>query len=69
MGRHVVIVAGSVLAGVTLEEGVAVHAMSGINKRCATFGIYARIPARRIVERRRDLLALEQAFTASRNAS
>jgi len=63
IGRHVVIGTGSVvLPGVTLEEGVAVGAMSLVNTDCTTFGIYAGIPARRIAERRRDLLTVEQAF-------
>lgn len=63
LGRHVIVGAGSVvLPGVTLEEGVAVGALSLVQADCAAFGIYAGTPARRIKERRRDLLALEQQF-------
>lgn len=60
IGRHVIIGAGSVvLPGTLLEEGVAVGSLSLINKSCASFGVYAGIPARRVSERKRDLLALE----------
>ena len=63
LGRHVIVGSGSViLPGVTLEEGVAVGALSLIHKRCEAFGIYVGNPARRIRERKRDLLELEQHF-------
>lgn len=59
--KHVIVGSGSViLPGVLLEEGVAVGALSLINKKCAAFGIYAGSPARRVKERKRDLLELEQ---------
>lgn len=61
VGRHVVIGCGAVvLPGVELEEGVAVGALSLVNRSCAAFGIYAGIPARRVAERSRDLLELER---------
>lgn len=63
MGKHVIVGAGSViLPGVTLEEGVAVGALSLIHKRCEAFGIYVGNPARRIKERKRDLLEVEKQF-------
>ena len=63
LGRHVIVGCGSViLPGVTLEEGVAVGALSLVYERCEAFGIYAGNPARRIKERKRDLLKLEQRF-------
>jgi galactoside O-acetyltransferase len=63
VGRHVIIGSGSVLLpGVTLEEGVAVGALSLVNKNCDAFGIYAGNPAKRIKERKRDLLELETIF-------
>jgi len=63
LGKHVIIGTGSViLPGVTMEEGVAVGALSLINKRCQAFGIYSGNPARRISERKRDLLDLEIDF-------
>jgi acetyltransferase-like isoleucine patch superfamily enzyme len=63
VGRHVIIGAGSVLLpGVTLEDGVAVGALSLIKQNCRAFGIYAGSPARRIGSRTRDLLELEGQF-------
>ena len=61
LGKHVIVGSGSViLPGVTLEDGVAVGALSLVTKSCKAFGIYAGNPARRIAERKRDLLELEQ---------
>lgn len=66
VGRHVIVGSGSViLPGVTLEDGVAIGALSLINKNCRTFGIYAGSPAKLIKERKRDLLELEKAFLSS----
>jgi galactoside O-acetyltransferase len=65
--KHVIVGSGSViLPGVTLEEGVAVGALSLITKNCAAFGIYSGNPARRISERKRDLLEIEKRFLASK---
>lgn len=67
LGKHVIVGSGSViLPGVTLEEGVAVGALSLVTKSCKAFGIYAGNPARRLSDRRRDLLLLEQRFMASK---
>jgi dTDP-4-amino-4,6-dideoxy-D-glucose acyltransferase len=61
LGRHVIVGSGSViLPGVTLEDGVAVGALSLVNKDCAAFGIYAGNPIRRVKERKRNLLDLEK---------
>lgn len=60
VGRHAIIGSGSVvLPGVVLDDGVSVGALSLVNRSCSPFGIYAGVPARRIKERKRDLLALE----------
>jgi len=67
LGKHVVVGSGSViLPGVTLEDGVVVGALSLVNRNCEAFGIYVGNPARRVKERKRDLLELEQRFTASK---
>lgn len=61
IGQHVIVGAGSViLPGVRLETGVAIGALSLVTKSCQLFGVYAGVPARRIKERRQDLLTLEQ---------
>ena len=66
IGRHVIIGAGSVvLPGVVLEEGVAIGALSLVSKNCKAFGIYSGVPARRIKERKKDLLELEKSFKAT----
>jgi len=67
LGKHVIVGSSSViLPGVTLEDGVAVGALSLVSRSCEAFGIYAGNPARRVKERKRDLLKLEQLFMASR---
>lgn len=61
IGRHAIIGAGTViLPGISLDEGVAVGALSLVTKSCSAFGIYSGVPARRIGERKRDLLELEK---------
>ena len=67
LGRHVLVFGGSVvLPGVTLEEGVVIGALSLIKKDCEAFGIYVGNPARRIKDRKRDLLELEKRFTTNK---
>lgn len=68
IGRHVIIGSSSIiLPGVTLEEGVAIGALSLVKKDCKAFGIYIGSPVKRISERKRDLLELEIQFINSRN--
>jgi dTDP-4-amino-4,6-dideoxy-D-glucose acyltransferase len=71
VGCHVIIGAGSiVLQGVTLEEGVAIGALSLVKKDCQSFGIYAGVPAKKIGERKRDLLTyLPQLHDFEKSAS
>lgn len=60
LGKHVIVGSGSViLPGIMLEDGVAVGALSLVTKNCRAFGIYAGNPAKRLKERKRDLLELE----------
>lgn len=66
LGKHVIVGSGSViLPGVTLEEGVAVGALSLVTKSCKAFGIYVGNPAKFIKERKRGLLDLEKALLSS----
>ena len=70
LGKHVIVGCGTViLPGVILEEGVAVGALSLVQKNCQAFGIYAGTPAKRIKERKRDLLKIEQRFITANNAT
>ena len=49
LGKHVIVGSGSViLPGITIEEGVAIGALSLVSKNCKEFGIYTGNPARRI---------------------
>jgi dTDP-4-amino-4,6-dideoxy-D-glucose acyltransferase len=61
IGRHVIIGAGSVvLPGVNIEEGVAIGALSLVKKNCRSFGIYIGVPAKRISDRKHNLLEKEK---------
>ena len=69
IGRYMIIGAGSiVLPGVTLEDGVAVGALSLEKKDCESFGIYIGVPAKRIGERKRNLLELKKKLTNFMNS-
>jgi dTDP-4-amino-4,6-dideoxy-D-glucose acyltransferase len=64
IGRHVIIGAGSIiLPGVTLAEGVAVGALSLVKNDCQSFSTYAGIPAKRIGDRKQNLLEIETKLT------
>jgi len=61
VGRHVIVGAGSIiLPGVTLHEGVAIGALSLVSKSCRDFGVYTGVPAKRIKERDKNVLKLEE---------
>ncbi|MBV8658143.1 MAG: acyltransferase [Burkholderiales bacterium] len=61
IGRHVIVGSGSiVLPGVTLHEGVAIGALSLVNRSCNPFGVYAGTPAKWIKARSSGLLSLEE---------
>ena len=63
IGKHVIIGAGSmVFPGVILAEGCSVGAMTLISKSTKPWGIYVGNPAKRIKERKQDLLELEIKF-------
>jgi acetyltransferase-like isoleucine patch superfamily enzyme len=70
VGRHVIVGCNSViLPNIALADGVAIGALSLVNKDCVAFGIYAGSPAKRIKERSPNLLALEQAFLAANQSN
>lgn len=68
LGKHVIVGSGSViLPGVSLQEGVAIGALSFVHCSCKPFGIYAGCPAKFVKERRRDCLELEKIFVSNAN--
>jgi acetyltransferase-like isoleucine patch superfamily enzyme len=68
LGRHVIIGASSVVfPGVTLAEGSSIGAMSLVTKSTEAWGVYTGIPAKRVKERKRDMLELEQKFIKEHN--
>ena len=63
LDRHVIIGAGSVVfPGVKIAEGCSVGAMTMVNKSTEPWGVYIGVPAKRVKNRSRDLLNLEQKF-------
>ncbi|MFV0453636.1 MAG: acyltransferase [Pseudomonas sp.] len=63
LGRHVIVGAGSIVfPGVEIAEGCSVGAMTLIHKSTQAWGVYLGNPARRIKERKKDLLELERKF-------
>lgn len=67
--KQVIVGANStILPGVIIREGCSIGAMTLVNKSTNPWGIYAGIPARRIKERKKDLLELEKQFIKEREA-
>lgn len=65
-GRHSAVGAGSlVLAGAKFSEGAILGAMSRVGRPLKPWSTYEGIPARRMRERSRDLLAQEEEYLAS----
>jgi galactoside O-acetyltransferase len=68
IGRHVIVGAHSViLPGTILEEGAAVGALSLAHGRLRAFTTYSGVPARRIAERQKGMLELEEALRKQRS--
>lgn len=67
--KHSIIGTSSiVLPGLTLAEGTSVGAMSMVTKNTEPWSIYFGIPARKIKNRRRDLLEMERLFESRAQA-
>jgi acetyltransferase-like isoleucine patch superfamily enzyme len=63
IGRHAIIGAGSiVMPGVVVADGCSVGANSLVTKSTEPWGVYVGSPARRIMERKKDLLRLEAEY-------
>lgn len=64
--KHVLVGTGStILPGVILGEGTSVGAMSLINKSLDAWGIYVGIPCKKIRDRAKNILQLEEEFLGS----
>jgi len=65
LGRHSIVGAGStILPGADLAEGTSVGAAALVLKPTEPWSIYVGNPARKIRDRKRDLLKLERQFLA-----
>jgi acetyltransferase-like isoleucine patch superfamily enzyme len=63
IGKHVIIGASSIIfPGVHLAEGCSVGALALVSKSTKPWGVYVGNPAKRVKERKKDLLKLEQQF-------
>lgn len=63
VGKHVIVGSGSViLPGTELPEGCAVGALSLVKNRTEDWSVYAGIPAKRVKERKKTILELEEKF-------
>jgi acetyltransferase-like isoleucine patch superfamily enzyme len=63
VGKHVIIGAGSVvMPGASIATGCSIGAMTLVSQPTKEWGVYVGIPARRLKERKKDLLKLEQQF-------
>jgi len=61
IGRHVIVGTNSMIfPGVHLAEGCSIGAMTLVNRSTEPWGIYVGNPAKRIKERKKDLLTLEK---------
>jgi acetyltransferase-like isoleucine patch superfamily enzyme len=66
IGRHCIVGTNSLIfPGVTLGEGCSVGAMSMVTKSTEEWSMYFGIPAKKLKDRKRDLLTLEQDYLNS----
>ena len=66
VGRHTLIGTNCVIfPGVTLGEGTAVGACSLVIRDTASWSVYTGIPAKKVKERRKDLLLMEEDYIRS----
>lgn len=66
IGRHSIVGTYSVIfPGVILAEGTSIGAMSLVTKSTEPWSVYFGVPAKKIKNRRRDMLELEQQYLAS----
>jgi dTDP-4-amino-4,6-dideoxy-D-glucose acyltransferase len=63
IGKHVIIGSGcSIIGACNIGEGCSIGAMSLVQKELSPWGIYVGIPCKRLKERKKGLLKLEEQF-------
>ncbi|MEI7603290.1 MAG: acyltransferase [Opitutae bacterium] len=63
LGKHVIVGSGSIiLPGVTIGDGSCVGALSLVTKSLDEWGVYFGSPVRKLKERSKDMLKLEEQF-------
>lgn len=63
IGRHVIVGSGSViLPNVIINDGAAIGALSLVKTNCQSYAVYAGNPAKKLKDRKRDLIKKEDAF-------
>ena len=68
--KHVIIGANSIiLPKVTINEGSSVGALSLVNKSLDPWGVYAGIPVKKLKNRSKNLLKIENIFLSKKNFS
>lgn len=66
--RQVIVGAGSmIMPGVTVAQGCSIGAMTLVNKSTKPWGIYLGIPAKKVKNRKQNLLELEKQFLEENN--
>lgn len=66
LGRHVIVGTNSIIfPGVNVAEGCSIGAFTMLTKSTKPWGIYFGIPAKRIKERKKDLIGLEKIYLAN----
>lgn len=65
--KHSIVGAGSIIMpGIVLEEGTSIGAMSLVRKSTEEWSIYLGNPAKKIMNRKKDLLELEKEYLKNR---
>ena len=68
VGKHVIIGAGSiVMPGVLIAEGCSIGAMSLLIKSTLPWGVYVGTPGRRLRDRNKNILKMEEVFLKEYN--
>lgn len=69
LGKHAIIGSGTVIMpGVNIGDGVAVGALSMVTKSLSEWGVYFGTPVKKIKNRSKNLLILEQDFLNSKSS-